>query len=157
MELIRQLGDNDFTKRQAADQELRSLGAWVLWPLRQLDPHELDAEQLFSIRRIIESLSAPNVELNGLEDHGAEGLLMIPQFTNTARQVSMRLVGDPATWLSLLERPEASIRRTAARQLAAMLGEPIAVDPAPILKHKRASESNCGRNSSRQNARRRCP
>ena len=26
MELIRQLGDNDFAKRQAADQELRSLG-----------------------------------------------------------------------------------------------------------------------------------
>ena len=30
----------------------------------------------------------------------------------------------------LLERPERSVRRTAARQLTAMLGEPIAVDPA---------------------------
>ena len=46
------------------------------------------------------------------------------------RQIATRLAGDPATWLVLLERPEASIRRLAARQLTAMLGEPIALDPA---------------------------
>ena len=44
-ELIRQLGDDHFAKREAADRQLRTLGAWVSWPLRQLDPQELDAEQ----------------------------------------------------------------------------------------------------------------
>jgi hypothetical protein len=48
---------------------------------------------------------------------------------SAARQIAVWLAGDPATWLVLLERPEASIRRTAARQLTALRGEPIAVDP----------------------------
>ena len=33
-------------------------------------------------------------------------------------------------WLALLARPEPPTRQTAARELARLLGEPIAVDPA---------------------------
>ena len=64
-ELIRQLGDDHFAQREAADRQLRSFGTWLSWPLRQLDSHELDAEQLFRIQRILASLSILGADAGG--------------------------------------------------------------------------------------------
>ena len=123
-ELIRQLGDDHFAKREAADRQLRGLGAWVSWPLRQLDFHQLDAEQQVRIQHIINAFFGPAAGFSGQEIYAGQPLNLTPG------QVAVWLAGDPATWLAVLERPEESRRRTAARQLAALLGEPIAVDPA---------------------------
>ena len=109
--LVEQLADDCFAKREAADRALRTGGPAALRYLRQLDFERLDAEQQFRVRRIIESLAGVR------EDDSPE-------------QVAASLAGDPAVWLSLLGRPEASTRRIAAEQLTSLLGEPLKVDPA---------------------------
>jgi hypothetical protein len=109
--LVKQLDDDQFSKREAADRALRAGGASALTYLRQLDSSRLDAEQQFRIRRILAALGGRN------ED-------------DTADEVAALLVGDPQVWLALLDRPEAATRQTAARQLAKLLGHPIDVDPA---------------------------
>ena len=109
-DLVRQLGDNQFAKREAADRMLRAVGPQVTGFLQQLDYGQLDAEQQFRVRRIIDLL------------HGSAA-------ADTAEQVAERLVADSSVWLALLDRPEASTRRIAAKHLAGMLGEPIGVDP----------------------------
>jgi hypothetical protein len=40
------------------------------------------------------------------------------------------LANDPSVWLELLARPDPSIRHAAVQRLAALLGEPVRVDPA---------------------------
>jgi len=109
-ELVERLGDDSFAKRQAADRALRAADPTVLSYLEQLDFRRLDAEQQFRVRRIIESLS------DRLGDD-------LPE------QVASWLAGDTSVWLILLTRSEVATRRQAARQLAAMLGSPIPVDP----------------------------
>jgi hypothetical protein len=109
-ELVEQLGDDRFAKREAADRALRNADPSVLSYLRQLDFRRLDAEQQFRVRRIVETLSGQ------MSDDSPE-------------QAAAMLAGDPAVWLALLERPEVATRRIAARQLTALLGEPIPVDP----------------------------
>ncbi len=108
--LVEQLGDDSFAKRQAADLALRVLDPAVLSYLQQLDFGRLDAEQRFRVHRIIEDIS------DRLGDDSPE-------------QVASWLAGDPSVWLILLARPDAATRRQAARQLVAMLGGPIPVDP----------------------------
>jgi hypothetical protein len=108
--LVEQLGDNEFPRREAADRQLRAASPAVLGYLEQLDFSRLDAEQQFRVRRIISSLS------RGLTGEMAD-------------QIASWLSGDAGVWLSLLSRPDASTRRLAARQLAAVWGEPIAFDP----------------------------
>ena len=49
---------------------------------------------------------------------------------DTAEQAAAQLVGDPLVWLALLDRPQEPTRRAAAKQLAALTGEPIGIDPA---------------------------
>jgi hypothetical protein len=107
---VAQLGDDNFARRQAADRALRSADPVVLVYLQQLDLNRLDAEQQFRIRRIIEALSQ---KIND----------------DSAAQVASWLAGDPSIWLALLGRPDASTRRIAAKQLAALLEGPIPVDP----------------------------
>jgi hypothetical protein len=109
--LVEQLGDDHFAKREAADRALRTGGAVALRYLRQLDFAGLDAEQQFRVRRIIAALAGTH------EDDSPD-------------EVAASLAADPLVWLALLGRPEAAIRRTAAQQIAALLGEPIKVDPA---------------------------
>ena len=109
--LVEQLGDDQFTKREAADRALRAGAASALNYLRQLDFKRLDAEQQFRVSRIIRKLAGNS------EDDSADA-------------VAASLLHDPAVWLALLERPEKATRQTAARRLAALLGEPIDVDPA---------------------------
>jgi hypothetical protein len=108
--LVRQLGDNQFAKREAADRLLRAIGPPVAGYLQQLEYGQLDAEQQYRVRRIIDSL------------HG-------PATADSPEHVADRLVADSSVWLALLGRPEASTRRTAAKHLAGLLGEPIGVDP----------------------------
>jgi hypothetical protein len=109
--LVEQLGDDQFTKREAADRALRAGAASALNYLRQLDFKRLDAEQQFRVSRIIRKLAGKS------EDDSADA-------------VAASLLHEPAVWLALLDRPEKATRQTAARQLAGLLGEPIDVDPA---------------------------
>jgi hypothetical protein len=109
--LVAELADESFAKRQAADRALRADGAGAIAYLRQLDFNRLDAEQQFRVQRIIEALG------------GQQG-------DDSVDQAVAALAGDPAVWLALLGRPDSATRQTAARQLATLLGEPIAVDPA---------------------------
>jgi len=109
--LVEQLGNDQFTKREAADRALRAGAASALSYLRQLDFDRLDAEQQFRVRRIICALAGKS------EDDSTD-------------EVAASLARDSTVWLALLGRPELAVRQTAARQLAALLGEPIGVDPA---------------------------
>jgi len=109
--LVKQLGDDSFAKRKAADRALRASVRVVLCYLRQLDFDRLYAEQQFRIRRTVRFLTRPG------EDDSAE-------------EIAVSLAGDPVVWLALLARPEQATRQTAARQLALLLGEPVKVDPA---------------------------
>jgi hypothetical protein len=108
--LVAQLADESFAKREAADRALRMDDAGAIDYLRRLDFSRLDAEQQFRVSRIIEALGQAN--------------------DDSVDQVAAVLAGDPTVWLALLARPELATRQTAARQLTALLGEPIAVDPA---------------------------
>ncbi|MGQ9576670.1 MAG: hypothetical protein ACUVUC_15285 [Thermoguttaceae bacterium] len=110
-ELVKQLGDDRFAKREAADRQLREAGRAVVAYLQQLDPSRLDAEQQFRIRRIILALT----------DTGAD---------DTPEQVAAWLLYDPAAWLTLLCHQTEATRRAAARQLEVLLGNPIEFDPA---------------------------
>lgn len=109
--LVEQLGDERFARREAADRELRALGRVVFTYLRGLDRAQLDAEQHYRVRRIIETLSS-SVE------------------NDTPPQIASWLAGDPVIWLALLSRSEESSRRLAAERLGALLGEPLRFDPA---------------------------
>jgi hypothetical protein len=109
--MVKQLADDQFAKREAADRALRAGGNSALAYLRQLDFDRLDAEQQFRIRRILSALAGRNDE-------------------DSADEVAASISRDPEVWLALLSRPEAATRQTAARQLAKLLGQPIDVDPA---------------------------
>jgi hypothetical protein len=109
--LVEQLADQRFSRREAADHELRSAGPVALGYLRGLDFNRLDAEQQFRVRRIIRSLSR---QTGG----------------DTVEQFVAQLVSDPEIWLAMLSRPEESTRRLAARQLGVILGRPVRFDPA---------------------------
>jgi hypothetical protein len=110
-ELVKQLGADEFAKREAADRLLRAAGPSVAYYLEQLDYAKLDAEQQFRVRRIADSFHGKSIG-------------------DTPEQVAIRLSADPAAWLALLDRPEKSTRQAAAKQLAGLLDEPIGVDPA---------------------------
>lgn len=109
--LVEQLADDRFSRREAADRQLRSAGRAVLSYLRGLDFDRLEAEQQFRIRRIIASVSRQSGD-------------------DTAEGFAPQLLTDPELWLALLSRREESIRRVAARHLEAVLGEPVRFDPA---------------------------
>jgi hypothetical protein len=108
--LVKQLEDDRFSQREAADRELRALGRVVFTYLQGLDPSDLDAEQHYRIRRILMTLSASTEN-------------------DAPPEIASWLAGDPAVWLAMLSRDEESTRRLAAKRLAALLGEPIAFDP----------------------------
>jgi hypothetical protein len=109
--LVEQLGDERFSRREAADRELRSLGRVVSIYLQQLDASQLDAEQHYRVRRILMALSARTDN-------------------DTPPEVAQWLAGDPVVWLAMLSRDDEPTRRLAAERLKALLDGPIAFDPA---------------------------
>lgn len=108
--LVAQLADDSFAKREAADRALRAGGVSALAYLRQLDVEKLDAEQQFRVQRIGDALSGQTND-------------------DSIEQIVASLAGEPTLWFALLTRPDANTRQIAARQLTALLGEPIPVDP----------------------------
>ena len=117
--LVEQLGDDKFAKREAADRALRAGAAPALNYLRQLDFDYLDAEQQFRVSRIIRKLTGRS------EDDSADA-------------AAASLLRNSEVWLALLSQPEKATRETAARQLTALLGKPIDVDPAAEPKTQEA-------------------
>jgi hypothetical protein len=112
-ELVGQLAESRFSRREAADRELRAAGRIVLWYLEQLHRAELDAEQHYRLHRITAALSGdPAVDFD------------------TPERIGAWLAGDPEVWLSLLDRDDEATRRTALYWLEALLGEPVLFDPA---------------------------
>jgi hypothetical protein len=109
--LVAQLRDERYTRREAADRQLRACGRIVIHYLRQLDPARLDAEQKFRVRRIIAALG------------DNEGI-------DTPDRVTSWLAGDPSIWLGLLSRDSESTRRLALQQLSSLLDKPLVFDPA---------------------------
>jgi hypothetical protein len=109
--MVRQLADDRFGRRQSADRQLRAAGPAVLNYLQGLDLGRLETEQQFRIQQIMTALSA---QIEG---------------DNNADQIAVWLSGDPSVWFGLLSRPDRPTRRLAARQLSALLGEAISVDP----------------------------
>ncbi len=110
-EWVQQLGDASFAKREAADRKLRDSGRVVVTYLQQLDPARLDAEQRFRVRRILRVLSDMSNE-------------------ESPPQLAVWLSGDTAIWLALLSRDDEATRRAALKRLEAILGHPVAFDPA---------------------------
>jgi hypothetical protein len=110
-ELVAQLGDDRFARREAADRDLRAVGRPVVPFLSGLDRRKLDAEQQYRIQRIIRSLSSVTGE-------------------ETPQQVAGAMVTDPTIWLVFLGREQASTRSLAAKHLERLLGGPIDFDPA---------------------------
>jgi hypothetical protein len=107
---VAELGDESFARREAADRSLRAASPALLVYLQQIDANQLDAEQQFRLRRIVEMLSQ--------------------KISNDSpSQIAAWLAGDPAIWLAFLSRPEVSSRRIAAKRLAAILEGPLPVDP----------------------------
>jgi hypothetical protein len=117
--LVAQLGDDRFSRRRSADRQLRALGRVVLAYLEQLDSRQLDAEQEYRVGRIIEALHA------GTDD-------------DVPSEIAQWLAGDPVIWWAMLDRDEEPTRRLAARRLGALLGGPIAFDPAADAATRRS-------------------
>ena len=107
---VHQLGDPLWTRREAADRNLREVGPAVLGYLNRLNLSPLDAEQKSRLRRIVRFLSTQTGE-------------------DTPEHVAAMLIEDPLVWLALLSRPEQSTRQAAVQQLTMLLSAPIAVDP----------------------------
>lgn len=108
--LVVQLGDEQYTRREAADRTLRELGPAMVPFLRSLDHRLLDAEQRFRIRRILQTFEAPTQ---------GDSLLGVTEW----------LMNDPEIWWILLDRPESETRGIAVERLSILLGEPIEFDP----------------------------
>lgn len=112
-ELVEQLTDSRFSRREAADRQLRATGRMVLWYLEQLQRAQLDAEQHYRLRRIITAFAGdPKFDLD------------------TPERIGPWLAGDPAIWLSMLDREDLATRRSALAWLEALLGESVLFDPA---------------------------
>ena len=108
-DLVDQLGDASFARRQAAARELHAIGQPVLSYLDELDASRLDAEQRVRIEHLREML----------ELHTAD----------TPQRVGAWLVNSKAMWLILMEDDEPARRQLATTQFAKLVDGPIAFDP----------------------------
>jgi len=107
---VRQLGDPEFSVREKADRQLRQAGRSAAGYLERLDAGQLDAEQRYRIRRIVQSFSGAGQD--------------------SSEQIAAWMSGEPAVWLALLARDAEPTRRAALGQLEAILGARVAFDPA---------------------------
>lgn len=112
------LASPQFARRNAAERQLREQGPVVLPFLEHLDPSRLDAEQAYRLRALVDALSVDS------QDSG--------------ERVAVWLVEDELVWLALLDREDASKRRTALKQLETLTGHPIAFDVDAVPEVRRA-------------------
>lgn len=108
--LVDGLGSTHFAEREAAQRDLAASGQVVLPFLEDLDPAQLDAEQVARVEKLI-----TNLRVN---------------YEDTADRVANWLIGDVSIWLSIAERPELAKREVARQQLQSLTGEAIDFDPA---------------------------
>lgn len=109
--MVDDLGAEKFSKRQAADRDLRALGSGAALFLSSIDAAGLDAEQQSRIGEILHDLSGGNQP-------------------DTSDRVALLLVRDPQVWVRLMESDEIDRRRAAREQLERLLNRRIAFDPA---------------------------
>ena len=119
--LVAQLSDDRFSKREAADRELRALGPIVVPFLERLDLARLEPEQQLRVRRILTGMRRDMEE-------------------DPPQQVAAWLTADAGVWLAMLDRPQESTRRAAKTQLARLLGTIVQFDPAapPEVRRRQA-------------------
>jgi hypothetical protein len=111
VELVHEMADPRFAKREAAERKLLAAGEQILPLVRGIDRARLDAEQTSRLERVVRRLSAAVTE-------------------DTPATVLPWLAADPYVWCALLSREDESLRRMAAAALGRLLDEPIAFDPA---------------------------
>ena len=110
-DLVAQLDDDSFAKREAADRALRAGGATAINFLKGLDLTKLTPEQQCRIARIV----------HGHDTVSSEDRLPA---------VVKKLQDNPRTWTALLADDNEPVRRRAAENLAALTGRKIDFDPA---------------------------
>jgi hypothetical protein len=116
-QLVDQLGEPEFPRRQAADRQLRAMGQWGSAYLERVDTRKLNAEQRVRLERIRQSLQL------------ATG--------DTPERAAAWLIDDPSAWLALLARDDARTREAAAGHLAWITGRPIDFDPLASADDRR--------------------
>ena len=109
-ELVAQLASDDFATRESSDRKLRAEGQAALSHLLRLRRSDLEPEQWFRVRRIIDSMTS-----NTPDD--------IPD------RVAARMLDDPQIWLPLLSAEDAATRKVAYQRLTHLVGS-IDWDPA---------------------------
>jgi hypothetical protein len=117
--LVRQLGDSKFSRRQAADRELRAQGRGAALFLMSIDWRPLDAEQQSRVRAMFDDRPS-----------GGQPALTGGAHADAPERIALWLVRDPRVWLKLLERDDEDQRRLAVAQLQRLLSAPLAFDPA---------------------------
>ncbi len=110
-ELVEQLGDDRYAKREAAERELRACSPAVLSYLRSLNFSQIEAERRYRLVRTIDSFAGR------LSDDSPE-------------RIASWLVGDASIWLALTERTDEKVRDAAVKRVAALLGEKVTLDPS---------------------------
>jgi hypothetical protein len=109
-EWVDRLASPRFAARQQAQRELLQAGQAVLPVLQSLDKGQLDAEQAYRVRTLIESLAI--------------------DYEDRVDRVAATLANSADVWLSLMARDELAKRRVAAKRLTSLVGHEIEFDPA---------------------------
>ena len=117
--LVEQLGDPKFSRRQAADRELRAQGRGAALFLMSIDWRLLDAEQQSRIRAMFDDLPGAGSKAPVGGGHA-----------DAPDRIALWLVRDPRVWLKLLQRDDEDQRRLAVAQLQRLSSARIAFDPA---------------------------
>ena len=108
--LVKQLNDDSFARREAADRALRAGGAGARHFLGGLDLTKLQPEQQYRIARMLRE----------------QGTTMAK---DRLPKVVKSLRSDPRAWIALLADADEAVRRRAADKLELLLGREIEFDP----------------------------
>jgi hypothetical protein len=108
--LVTDLGGETFAEREMAERQLTAVGSQVVTWLRRLDLANLDAEQRFRIRRIMDDFGDAQTE-------------------DTSNFAVRWLAVDPQTWALLLNRDDMKLRQLALEKLTKLVNRPIQFDP----------------------------
>ncbi|MBP87632.1 MAG: hypothetical protein CMJ64_13070 [Planctomycetaceae bacterium] len=106
--LVARLDNADYRARQAALNDLRSLGLGLLPYLRQLDPTDLSREQRQRLSRLETELGA--------------------NASDTPQRMANWLIEDERIWLTLLEHREQAVRKIAVSHLGKRFPKTFAAD-----------------------------